>query len=47
MYQLSPKAFVQSNLPDSYVLKIPEGKQWFDYPLPPFFRYYDQFDFKK
>lgn len=37
MYQLSPKEFVQSNLPDLYVLKIPEGKQWFDYSVPLFF----------
>ena len=39
--------FSQTNLKDAYVLRIPDGKQWFDYSYPPFFRYYDQFDFRK
>lgn len=45
IYQMSPEKFNQTRVRDSYVLKIPEGKQWFDYTFPPFFRYYDQFDF--
>ena len=46
IYQMSPDQFKQSQEQDTYVLKIPKGKQWFDYSFPPFFRYYDQFDFE-
>ena len=47
IYQMPPENFSQTDLKNAYVLKIPDGKQWFDYSFPPFFRYYDQFDFKK
>lgn len=47
IYQMTPETFCQTDLKNAYVLRIPDGKQWFDYSLPPFFRYYDQFDFKK
>ena len=46
IYQFSPEIFVPASLPDTFALKIPDGKQWFDYSLTPFFRYYDQFNFK-
>lgn len=46
IYQMTPETFCQTDLKNAYVLRIPDGKQWFDYSLPPFFRYYDQFDFR-